>query len=338
MNRMNLPVSMNAMVFERQGSPLVYKKLPVPAAAHNQVLIKVIACGICRTDLHIIDGELNNPKLPLIPGHEIIGKVAGMGDTVTGFKLNDWVGVPWLGYTCGICKFCKMGKENLCDNAGFTGYNIDGGYAEYTVADARFCFPLSPQYREAGAAPLLCAGLIGFRSYQMIEPSAKNIGVYGFGAAAHIITQVAKAQGKNIFAFTRNGDSEGQTFALKMGANWAGNSDDTPSEKLDAAIIFAPAGELIPKALKDVDKAGLVVCGGIHMSEIPAFSYDLLWEERTLKSVANLTRKDGLDFFNILKSVTVNTQTELFPLTQANEALDKFRKGKIKGAAVLVID
>lgn len=338
MNKTNLPALMNAMVFESQGLPLVYKQVPVPVPAGNQALIKIIACGICRTDLHVIDGELNNPKLPLIPGHEIIGKVAGMANNVTGLKLNDLVGVPWLGYTCGTCKFCKMGKENLCDNAGFTGYTIDGGYAEYTVADARFCFSLSPQYEQAGAAPLLCAGLIGFRSYQMIEPSAKNIGVYGFGAAAHIITQVAKAQGKNIFAFTREGDTDGQLFAIRMGACWAGNSNDTSPEKLDAAIIFAPAGELIPKALKDVDKAGLVICGGIHMSEIPAFSYDLLWGERTLKSVANLTRKDAFDFFNILKNINVDTQTELFSLQDANEALDKLRKGKIKGAAVIVID
>jgi propanol-preferring alcohol dehydrogenase len=335
---MHLPDLMNAMILEEQCQSLIYKKLPVPKPGDNQVLIKVIACGICRTDLHVIDGELNNPKLPLVPGHEIIGKVAGIGSGVTSIKLDDLVGVPWLGYTCGTCKFCKLGKENLCDNALYTGYTIDGGYAEYTVADARFCFPLSSQYDKPGSAPLLCAGLIGFRSYQMIDVAAKNIGVYGFGAAAHIITQVAKAQGKNIFAFTRYSDTEGQTFALKMGACWAGNSDDTPPEKLDAAIIFAPAGELIPKALKDVDKAGIVVCGGIHMSEIPAFSYDLLWGERTLKSVANLTRKDGTDFFKILINVTVNTQTELFGLKQANEALDKLRKGKIKGAAVLVMD
>ena len=232
-----------------------------------------------------------------MPGHEIIGKVAGIGSAVSGIKLDELVGVPWLGYTCGTCKFCKIGKENLCDNALYTGYTIDGGYAEYTVADARFCFALSPEYDKPGSAPLLCAGLIGFRSYNMIDATAKNIGVYGFGAAAHIITQVAKAQGKKIFAFTRDGDTEGQSFALKMGADWAGGSAEAPPEKLDAAIIFAPAGELIPKALKDVDKAGIVVCGGIHMSEIPAFSYDLLWGERTLKSVANLTRQDGLDFF-----------------------------------------
>jgi propanol-preferring alcohol dehydrogenase len=335
---MELPYTMRAMVLEHQNHPLVFKTLPVPKPAADQVLIKVIACGICRTDLHVIDGELTQPKLPLIPGHEIIGRVAAIGDNVKGFNIDDLVGVPWLGYTCGTCKFCKMGKENLCDNARFTGYTIDGGYAEYTVADARFCFLLSAEYDKAGSAPLLCAGLIGFRSYQMIDPGAKNIGMYGFGAAAHILIQIAKAQGKNTFAFTRDGDIASQSFAKNLGAYWVGGSTDTPPEKLDAAIIFAPAGELIPKALQDVDKGGDVICGGIHMSEIPAFSYDLLWEERAVKSVANLTRKDGLDFFDLLKSVNIHTQTELFTLSQANEALDKLRAGKVKGAAVLVME
>src|SRR5665213_1688293 len=304
----DIPASMNAMVLEHPRQPLVFKTVPVPKPAAGQVLIKVIACGICRTDLHVVDGELTKPKLPLIPGHEIIGRVACMSSRTEGVKLNDLVGVPWMGYTCGKCKFCKLGKENLCENAGFTGYTIDGGYAEYTVADARFCILLSEEHGKAASAPLLCAGLIGFRSYEMTE-SAKNIGLYGFGAAAHIITQVAVAQGKNIFAFTKEGDTHGQAFAVKMGACWAGSSSNMPPEKLDAAIIFAPAGELIPKALKDVDKAGIVVCGGIHMSEIPSFSYDLLWGERVLRSVANLTRKDGVGFFDILKQVKVNTQT-----------------------------
>jgi propanol-preferring alcohol dehydrogenase len=335
---MELPSLMQAMVMEHPGQPLVLKKMPTPKPGADQVLIKVIAYGICRTDLHILDGELTHPKLPLIPGHEIIGRVVTIGDGVKSLNANDLVGVPWLGYTCGTCKFCKQGRENLCDNARFTGYTIDGGYAEYTVAEARFCFLLSSEYDKAASAPLLCAGLIGFRSYQMVDPAAKNIGIYGFGAAAHILIQIARAKDKNIFAFTRYGDIKSQEFAQKLGACWVGGGNDTPPEKLDAAIIFAPAGELIPKALQDVDKGGTVVCGGIHMSEIPAFSYDLLWEERVIRSVANLTRKDGLDFFDLLKSVSVYTQTELFPLAQANQALDKFRTGKIKGAAVLVLD
>lgn len=335
---MHIPALMNAMVFERAGEPLTYKKLPVPRAAANQVLIKVIACGICRTDLHVIDGELTQPRLPLVPGHEIIGKVVALGSTVDSIKINDIVGVPWLGYTCGKCKFCLAGKENLCDNARFTGYTIDGGYAEYTVADARFCFLLDKQHSTANAAPLLCAGLIGFRSYKMTDPLAKNIGLYGFGAAAHILIQVAIAQGKTIFSFTKDGDNAGQSFAKTLGSHWVGGSSDAPPVKLDAAIIFAPAGELIPVALRNLDKGGQVICGGIHMSEIPAFSYNLLWEERSVRSVANLTRKDGLDFFDILKTTHVETQTEFFKLHQANEALNLLRNGRIKGAAVLVME
>jgi propanol-preferring alcohol dehydrogenase len=335
--KMKLPGKMRAMVLEKPGRPLVYKELSVPAPTTGQVLVKVIACGICRTDLHVIDGELTHPKLPLIPGHEIIGRVAGLGSEVTGHQINDLVGVPWLGYTCGKCKYCKTGKENLCDNALFTGYTINGGYAEYTAADARFCFHLTESYGKPASAPLLCAGLIGFRSYQMIDAEAKNIGLYGFGAAAHIITQVAVSQGKNIFAFTREGDTKAQEFARKTGACWTGGNIEAP-EKLDAAIIFAPAGELIPKALKDVDKGGQVICGGIHMSAIPSFSYDLLWEERMIKSVANLTRNDGIEFFKLLKGINVHTQTELFSLQQANKAIVKFREGGISGAAVLVMD
>ncbi|MGZ3927300.1 MAG: zinc-dependent alcohol dehydrogenase family protein [Mucilaginibacter sp.] len=335
---MELPSLMHAMVLEKAGQELIYKELPLPKTAAGKLLIKVIACGVCRTDLHVVDGELKNPKLPLIPGHEIIGRVAVIGDHLTGFKLNDLVGVPWLGYTCGTCKFCKQGKENLCDNARFTGYTIDGGYAEYTVADARFSFLLSSEYGNPAAAPLLCAGLIGFRAYQMIDPLAKNIGIYGFGAAAHIITQIALAQGKKIFAFTRENDEQAQLFAKQMGACWVGGSLEAPPEKLDAAIILAPAGELVPKALRDVDKAGIVICGGIHMSDIPSFSYDLLWGERTVKSVANLTRNDGVSFFKLLKDITVHTQIELFSLHQANEALNRLRSGKINGAAVLVMN
>jgi len=329
---------MRAMVLEEPGRPLILKELPVPVAGAGQVLIKVIACGICRTDLHVMDGELTQPKLPLIPGHEIIGTVAAVGSNVTGIAVNDLVGVPWLGYTCGSCRYCRQNKENLCENARFTGYTIDGGYAECTVAYSKYCFRLADKYRDPASAPLLCAGLIGYRSYRMIDPATKNIGMYGFGAAAHILIQIAKAQNKKVFAFTRDGDTASQDFARNLGAWWVGGSSDIPPEKLDASIIFAPAGELIPKALKDLDKGGTVICGGIHMSQIPAFSYDLLWEERIVRSVANLTRADGLDFFQLLNTVPVHTQTELFPLAQANVAIDRLRKGQINGAAVLVMD
>lgn len=335
---MELPDVMHAMVLEKQGQPLVYKKMPVPLPANNQLLVKIMACGICRTDLHIIDGDLDKPKLPLILGHEIVGKVAAIGKDVTGFYTNDIVGIPWVGHTCGKCKFCKTGKENLCDNALFTGYTIDGGFAEYTVADAHFCFLLNPEKNKPGTAPLLCAGLIGYRSYRMINKNAKSIGIYGFGASAHIITQVATAQGKDIYAFTKEGDESAQSFALKMGACWAGGSNQTPPVKLDAAIIFAAAGELIPKALKDVDKAGEVICGGIHMSPIPLFSYDILWGERSIRSVANLTRNDGVDFFKMLEEIPVRTETEVFSLERANEAIDKLRSGAINGAAVLLMN
>jgi len=335
---MTLPQKMRAMVLEEQKQPLIMKEVPIPQPGKGQVLIKVKACGICRTDLHVIDADLKEPKLPLIPGHEIIGHIVKTGDEVNGLQTSDLVGVPWVGYTCGVCKFCKAGKENLCDNARFTGYTIDGGYAEYTVANARFCFKLDAQYDNPVFSPLLCAGLIGFRSYHMISPKLKNIGIYGFGASAHIITQIAVAQDKKIFAFTRDGDTKSQEFAKQMGAHWAGGSGESPPEKLDAAIIFAAAGELIPKTLQDVDKGGEVICGGIHMSDIPSFSYDLLWGERMIRSVANLTRQDGLDFFELLKSIPVKTQTQLFKLEEANEALDKLRKGEIKGAAVLVME
>jgi propanol-preferring alcohol dehydrogenase len=330
--------AMQAMVFDGAGKPLALRRVPVPAPADDQVLIKVIACGICRTDLHVLDGELTNPKFPLIPGHEIIGTVKSIGKNVRDIKENDLAGVPWLGYTCGICKYCRQGKENLCENAKFTGYTLDGGYAQYAVAFSKYCFKLSEQYHKPESAPLLCAGLIGFRSYRMIDPQVTNIGMYGFGAAAHILIQIARAQNKKVFAFTRDGDGKSQSFARELGAYWVGGGSDSPPEKLDAAIIFAPAGELVPKALKDLDKGSEVICGGIHMSPIPTFPYNLLWEERVIRSVANLTRKDGLDFFDLLKSITVYTQTELFPLSQANEAIAKLRKGAIKGAAVLVMD
>lgn len=329
---------MQAMIFEGVGKPLALKQVPTPVAGDDQVLIKVIACGICRTDLHVMDGELGSPKLSLIPGHEIIGTIVAVGKNVHDIQENELVGVPWLGYTCGKCKYCCQNKENLCENAKFTGYTLDGGYAQYTVAFSQYCFKLSEQYHNAESAPLLCAGLIGFRSYHMIDPNVTNIGMYGFGAAAHILIQIARAQNKKVFAFTRDGDAKSQLFARELGAHWVGGSSDTPPEKLEASIIFAPAGELIPKALKDLEKGGEVICGGIHMSEIPAFPYDLLWGERVVRSVANLTRKDGLHFFGLLKSITVHIQIELFPLSQANEAIAKLRGGEIKGAAVLVMD
>jgi propanol-preferring alcohol dehydrogenase len=327
---------MRAMVFEKAKEPLKLYEVPIPEPAENQVLVKIKACGVCRTDLHIVDGELNKPNLPLIPGHEIVGYVVGTGNKVNGIKSGDIVGIPWVGYTCGYCKYCKKGKENLCENAEFTGYTINGGYAEYTVANAQYCFPLPDNHSGPEAAPLLCAGLIGYRSYRMTDPSAQNIGLYGFGAAASILIQVAIHQGKKVFAFTRPGDTASQQFAFKLGAFWVGDTSQVPAEKLDAAILFAPAGDLVPKALKVTDKGGSIICGGIHMSDIPSFSYDLLWEERIIRSVANLTRDDGNEFFELLKNTPVKTETEFFKLEDANLALDKLRKGNIQGAAVLI--
>ena len=335
---MQLPATMDAMVFEELKKPLVLKNIPLPKVLSNQVLIKIIACGVCRTDLHIVDGELAQPKLPLIPGHEIIGKIMDTGVEVTRLKKDDIVGVPWLGYTCGKCKYCIKGQENLCEFAGFTGYTIDGGFAEFTVANEQYCFPIPQMYSNPSGAPLLCAGLIGFRSYNMINKEAVNIGIYGFGAAAHILIQVAIFQGKRIFAFTRDRDIESQQFALQLGAVWAGGSSEKPPGKLDAAIIFAPVGSLVPKALQDLDKGGIVVCGGIHMSDIPSFSYDILWEERSICSVANLTRKDGEEFLTIAPKVPVSTEITTYKLADANKALSDLRNGKIHGAAVLVMD
>jgi len=328
---------MKAMVMEVAGQPLLYKSIPLPVPSAEQVLIKIIACGVCRTDLHIMDSELPNPKLPLIPGHEIIGTVVKTGNKVANFNVGDLVGVPWVGYTCGHCKYCLRDQENLCENALFTGYTIDGGYAEYTVAFHKYCFHLSAQYGIPSAAPLLCAGLIGYRSYKMAGPQAKLLGFYGFGAAAHILIQIALNQGKQIYAFTRDGDTDGQAFATQLGSAWAGDSSATAPAKLDAAIIFAPVGGLVPKALKDVDKGGCVICADIHMSVIPSFSYDLLWEERLVRSVANLTRKDGEEFFALAAEIPLRTETRLFPLHEANEALAALRSGKIQGAAVLVM-
>jgi propanol-preferring alcohol dehydrogenase len=326
---------MRAMLFEEPGQPLRLVDLPVPKPRIGQILIRVRACAVCRTDLHVIDGELPNPKLPLVPGHEIVGTVEQLGQTVERFEIGDRVGVPWLGWTCGECSFCRSGRENLCDRAKFTGFTLDGGYAEYTVADQRFCFPVPDSYGDAEAAPLLCAGLIGYRS--LVKAGAgKRLGIYGFGAAAHIVAQVARHQKRRIYAFTRPGDQQAKDFALKLGAVWAGASGEAPPEKLDAAIIFAPAGELVPHALRALDKGGVVVCGGIHMSDIPSFPYSILWEERSLCSVANLTRRDGEEFMALAPQVPVRTEVQTFPLAQANEALSQLRKGHIHGAAVLI--
>jgi propanol-preferring alcohol dehydrogenase len=327
---------MRAMVFHAAGEPLHPVELPTPKPSRGQVLIEVRACAVCRTDLHVVDGELRNPKLPLVPGHEIVGVVQQVGEGVEKFAVGARVGVPWLGWTCGTCEYCRTGRENLCDKALFTGYTLDGGYAEATVADQRFCFPIAERYSDAEAAPLLCAGLIGYRSYAKTG-EARRIGIYGFGAAAHIITQVARAQGREIYAFTRKGDLDGQKFARELGAVWAGDSGTPPPEPLDAAILFAPAGELVPLALKAVAKGGIVVCGGIHMSDIPSFPYDLLWQERRLCSVANLTRRDGEEFLAIAPRVPVRTTVETFPLDKANEALQRLRSGRIQGAAVLLM-
>jgi propanol-preferring alcohol dehydrogenase len=328
---------MKAMVLEKRSTPLVLKELEIPKPNANQVLIKVKACAVCRTDIHIFDGELSEPKLPLVLGHEIVGEIVELGDSVKGLNKGDLIGVPWLGETCDTCRFCKSGKENLCDSAKFTGYQIDGGYAEYAVANSKYCFKMPKDYSAINAAPLLCAGLIGYRSYKMTGKSEK-IGLYGFGAAAHIIAQVAVFEGKELYAFTKPGDAETQNFALTLGCKWAGDSDKLPPDELDSAIIFAPAGSLVPAALKAVSKGGTVVCAGIHMSDIPSFSYDLLWGEREIKSVANLTRKDGEEFFNIAPKVPVKAEVETFALEQANGALEKLRNGKINGAAVLVMD
>jgi propanol-preferring alcohol dehydrogenase len=326
---------MRAMILEAPRQPLRLVDLPTPKPDTTQVLVKIAACAVCRTDLHVVDGELLNPKLPLIPGHEIVGTIVEKGGGAQRFKPGDRVGVPWLGWTCGECGFCRGGRENLCDHARFTGYTLDGGYAEFTVADERFCFPIPDTYSDTEAAPLLCAGLIGYRSL-VKAGNVKRLGIYGFGAAAHIVTQVARHQGCEIFAFTRRGDSEAQAFALSLGANWAGDSDTLPPEKLDAAVIFAPVGNLVPIALKAVAKGGAVVCGGIHMSDIPSFPYDLLWQERTLCSVANLTRRDGEEFFALTAKVPVRTMVQAFPLIEANEVIALLQTGEIHGAAVLI--
>jgi len=322
------------MIFEAVGKPLMLRDWPKPRPGAREVLIRVTACAVCRTDLHVVDGELPDPKLPLIPGHEIVGTVEEFGSGVEHLRRGDRVGVPWLGWTCGECEFCRSGRENLCDRARFTGYTIDGGYAEFTVADARYCFPIPGEVEDTSCAPWLCAGLIGYRCLRKAG-DVTRIGLYGFGAAAHIVTQVARFQGREVFAFTRSGDSTAQDFARRQGAVWAGGSDEKPPEKLDAAIIFAPIGSLVPAALKAVRKGGMVVCGGIHMSDIPSFPYCDLWEERTICSVANLTREDGREFMELAPKVPIRTETVPFPLEAANEALRRLRSGELSGAAVL---
>jgi propanol-preferring alcohol dehydrogenase len=328
---------MRAMVLDTPKQPLQLRDVPMPRPEAGQLLVRVSACAVCRTDLHIVDGELPEPKLPLIPGHEIVGHVEEVGLNVKKFRESDRVGIPWLGWICGECKFCRSGRENLCDRARFTGYNIDGGYAEFAVADARFCLPVPDQFNNVAAAPLLCAGLIGFRAFRKCG-DPKRLGLYGFGAAAHIIAQVAVFEGRDVFAFTRTGDADTQKFAQRLGAKWAGGSDETPPEKLDAAIIFAPVGPLVPLALRHLDKGGVIVCAGIHMSEIPAFPYRDLWGERAISSVANLTRRDGEEFLKIAPRVPIQTETETFPLAQANEALARLRTGQLNGAAVLLTE
>jgi len=325
---------MLAMVLINPKEPLQPMDVPIPEPAPGQIRIQVHACGVCRTDLHIVDGELTEPKLPLIPGHEIIGTVDKLGDGVDRFRIDDQVGVPWLGWTDGECPYCLNNRENLCNNAQFTGYTINGGYAEYTVADQRYCFSIPDGFSDAQAAPLLCAGLIGYRSYRMAG-DAKHLGLYGFGASAHIIAQVAAYEGRTIYAFTKPGDTSGQEFAKSLGAAWAGGSDQSPPEKLDAAIIFAPVGRLIPQALLELNKGGTIICAGIHMSAIPSFPYSILWGERSIRSVANLTRQDGEELLAIAPKVPVRTHIEEYPLTQANEALAAIRDGSLVGAAVL---
>ena len=309
--------------------------LPAPRPGRGQLLIKVRACGVCRTDLHVVDGDLAQGKMPIVPGHEIVGTVAEKGAGVERFAIGERVGVPWLGWTCGRCRYCGSGRENLCDEARFTGYHLDGGYAEYSVADARYCFAIPKEFDDAAAAPLLCAGLIGYRSL-VLAGDAKRLGIYGFGAAAHIVAQVARHQGRRLFAFSRPGDLDAQRFARELGAEWAGDSTAAPPEPLDAAILFAPVGPLVPAALRATAKGGTVVCAGIHMSEIPAFPYELLWGERTVRSVANLTRRDGEEFLALAPRVPVKTTTEVLKLDQANEALARLRLGRVTGAAVLV--
>jgi propanol-preferring alcohol dehydrogenase len=335
---------MRAMVLDKPGQSLQLRDVTKPKPARGQLLVRISACAVCRTDLHVVDGELPDPKLPLILGHQIVGYVADVGPEISSsfdirhssFAVGDRIGIPWLGWTDGECVYCRSGRENLCDNARFTGYTIDGGYAEFTVADARYCFHLPERYSDVEAAPLLCAGLIGFRSYRKTG-NTRRLGIYGFGNAAHLIAQIALHEGRELFVFTRPGDIAGQEAAKEIGAVWAGGSDELPPEKLDAAIIFASVGPLVPAALRALAKGGVVVCGGIHMTDIPSFPYADLWEERVITSVANLTRRDAEEFLEIAPRVPVRTHTEPFPLEKANTALDRFRAGELRGTAVLTI-
>jgi len=330
--------TMKAMLLESVRTPLVLREVPTPSPAADEVLIAVEACGVCRTDQHIADGELPTPpRLPLILGHEIVGRVVGVGDRVQTLTIGDRVGVPWLGKTCGTCDYCRKGRENLCEIPEFTGYTRNGGYAQYVVAATRYCFPLPPSCDAAELAPLLCAGLIGYRAYRLAGPDVVRLGLYGFGASAHILAQLATAQGRQVYAFVRRGDEAGAAFARSLGCVWAGWSDELPPQQLDAAIIFAPVGALVPRALEAIRKGGRVVCAGIYMSDIPAFPYRILWEEREIRSVANLERRDGTEFFEAIASVALRTHVETFPLEQANEALDRLRNGQLTGAAVLVL-
>ncbi|GEJ57038.1 zinc-dependent alcohol dehydrogenase family protein [Anaeromyxobacter diazotrophicus] len=326
---------MRAMVLDRPGQPLRLRDLPLPTPGPGQLRVRVRACGVCRTDLHVVDGELPDLGRPVVPGHEVVGLVEALGEGVQGFALGARVGVPWLGWTCGACEYCRSGRENLCDRARFTGYTLDGGYAEAMVADARYCFPLAPGPSDAEAAPLLCAGLIGYRAWRLAR-GARRLGLYGFGAAAHLAVQVARHAGQEVFAFTRPGDEAGQAFARELGAAWAGDSTARPPRPLDAAILFAPVGALVPLALAAVTKGGTVVCAGIHMSDIPSFPYALLWGERTVCSVANLTRRDGDELLALAPAIPLRTEVETFPLAEASEALARLRGGRIRGAAVLV--
>jgi propanol-preferring alcohol dehydrogenase len=327
---------MRAMLLEAAGGLLHERELPEPEPASGQLKVQVHTCGVCRTDLHVLDGDLSHPKLPLVLGHQIVGRVSGVGAGVTGFRPGDRVGVPWLGGTCGVCEACRSGRENLCDQAIYTGYQIDGGFAEACIADARFCFSIPESYDDLQAAPLLCAGLIGFRALRMAG-DARRLGFYGFGASAHILIQVARFQGRQVYAFTRPGDRATQEFARTLGAEWAGGSDERPPVDLDAAIVFAPVGDLVPTALRALAKAGVVVCAGIHMSDIPSFPYALLWGERVVRSVANLTRRDGEEFFELAPQVPVRTRVRPYSLEDANRALDDLRRGRLRGAAVIQV-
>jgi alcohol dehydrogenase, propanol-preferring len=331
----SIPAAARAMVLDRPGTPLRLEERAVPAPGAEQLLLRVRACAVCRTDLHLVDGELTDARLPLVPGHEVVGEVVAVGPDAERWQIGDRAGVAWLGWTCGECRFCAAGQENLCDDARFTGYHLDGGYADYALADARFCFPMPATIPDLAAAPLLCAGLIGYRSLRFAG-DAERIGIYGFGAAAHIVCQVAAWQGRQVYAFTRPGDAEAQRFALSLGARWAGGSDEAAPDDLDAALIFAPVGSLVPRALAAVRKGGVVVAGGIHMSDIPAFPYSLLWGERVVRSVANLTRADGAEFLALAPRVPVRTEVHAYPLTDANRALEDLRNGRFSGAAVLV--